>query len=130
MKTCNKCGQPDIGAYQKVCRQCAKDKKLRDYHKYRKTPATILGRYKLNAQKRHIPFELSILEFMALWQLPCYYCGAIIPTIGIDRVDNTKGYQFQNVVPCCSTCNFMKMSLTQDQFYAHIRAIINHSLNP
>lgn len=30
------------------------------------------------------------------------------PHIGIDRVQNDKGYEMNNVVPCCSTCNYEK----------------------
>ncbi len=27
---------------------------------------------------------------------------------GLDRVDNAKGYELDNVQPCCFSCNFMK----------------------
>jgi hypothetical protein len=31
-----------------------------------------------------------------------------------------------NVVPCCTTCNWMKRNYSRDQFIAHIRAIAAH----
>lgn len=38
----------------------------------------------------------------------CYYdCGNPLPNTGsaLDRLDNTKGYTLDNVVPCCTSCN-------------------------
>lgn len=34
----------------------------------------------------------------------CIYCGDT-HNIGLDRVDNTKGHEIGNVVPCCYECN-------------------------
>lgn len=48
---------------------------------------------------------------MSLWQKPCVYCGDEIVTVGVDRVDNAKGYVMDNVVPCCAICNSMKSSM-------------------
>lgn len=42
---------------------------------------------------------------------------------GIDRVDNTRGYEKGNVVPCCGTCNLLKGARTVDEFLAQIFAI-------
>lgn len=35
---------------------------------------------------------------------------------GLDRVDNTKEYQEQNVVPCCKLCNWAKRDLPVNEF--------------
>jgi hypothetical protein len=41
--------------------------------------------------------------------LPCHYCeGDIGFNIGLDRKDNTVGYSYENVVPCCGICNSTK----------------------
>lgn len=42
---------------------------------------------------------------------------------GIDRIDNRRGYTVENCVPCCSTCNMMKKTLTEEQFLNHIKQI-------
>ena len=35
---------------------------------------------------------------------------------GIDRIDNTKGYLKDNVVPSCFICNVAKRNLSLDDF--------------
>jgi hypothetical protein len=58
---------------------------------------------------------------------PCYYCGdpAIektcksgdpIFTHGIDRRDNSIGYEVDNCVSCCSTDNFAKRIQTEEEY--------------
>ncbi len=42
---------------------------------------------------------------------------------GIDRVDNSVGYEVDNCVPCCGVCNRMKRDLTKDQFIDHVHKI-------
>jgi hypothetical protein len=79
--------------------------------------------YKNSAKSRGIPFELTFEQFMTFWQKPCYYCGNSIPTIGLDRVDNTKGYTMDNVVPCCKVCNRLKTSFPQDVFIEQCQKI-------
>lgn len=40
----------------------------------------------------------------------CTYCGGALPQTmgGLDRLDNSKGYTKENVVPCCFTCNTIR----------------------
>lgn len=55
-----------------------------------------------------------------LFKSQCCYCGKkYVPNgylLGIDRVDNTKGYCIDNCVACCDICNFMKRTHTKDNF--------------
>lgn len=82
--------------------------------------------YKLSAKVRKIQFALTLEQFKQFWQQPCSYCGSDLTTIGLDRVDNSIGYTLTNVVPCCITCNRMKMTLPVEQFVTHIRKLFNH----
>lgn len=34
----------------------------------------------------------------------CIYCGSK-EKLGCDRIDNSKGHTYDNVVPCCYVCN-------------------------
>jgi len=90
--------------------------------------------YKRKAIARNYNFDLDLTTFGMITKCDCYYCGAVPANEwritrnskntaryiynGIDRKDNTKGYQLDNVVSCCSICNFMKNTLTYDQFIA------------
>jgi hypothetical protein len=77
----------------------------------------------MGAKKRGIAFTLTFEEFNAFWKQPCAYCGYEIFTVGLDRVDNARGYEAGCVVSCCSICNAMKSDLPKDKFIAMCRAI-------
>jgi hypothetical protein len=93
--------------------------KKREAKRYR-TPEFKLGAYKHNAEKRGLEWALSNEQAMAMFDQDCYYCD--ITTFetdelnGIDRVDNGKGYETSNVVPCCAQCNYMKSDYSAEQF--------------
>jgi len=82
---------------------------------------------------------------------PCYYCGEIdirniastdhykrragvtltedlikqyeVKINGVDRIDSTKGYELDNCLPCCTTCNTMKMANTQEEFFRKVQLV-------
>ena len=96
---------------------------------------------KASAKQRHLFFNLTKEEHLFLIEQPCFYCG-LIPTMpttkqakrtgvpfphhGIDRKDSTIGYTKTNCVSCCSVCNYMKHTLTIEQFINQCRLIIGH----
>lgn len=99
-----------------------------------------LRRYINSALKRKIPWHLSPEQFAEITEQECTYCGALprgykarihakrrrtSTTImnGIDRVNSQKGYTPDNVVPCCSVCNRMKMALEVDVFISQCKKI-------
>lgn len=94
----------------------------------------IMGVYKRNAYKKNLLFGLTREQVRELISSDCYYCGSEpsnshishghkITYQGIDRMDNTKGYTPNNVVPCCIVCNKMKKALSHDEFLLHIHRI-------
>lgn len=98
------------------CKACKK-KYYKEYYELNKTqinqhsntyyqlPQRKYYDYRHNSNKRSREFALTFDQFMTFWQKPCRYCTEAIPTIGLDRLDNTKGYLLTNIVPCCSECN-------------------------
>ena len=96
--------------------------------------------YKSSSKRKKIVFELSEEQFREITQMNCYYCGAKPNNVarsfhsrrnyvygGLDRVDNTKGYTIDNVVPCCKICNRAKGGLTVQEFRKWIKNIYNKS---
>ncbi len=91
----------------------------------------------LNRAKRFgRSFQLSQEKFQELTQQNCYYCGASPKQNfcqrncnggclynGVDRVDNSKGYEDGNVVTCCGTCNKMKGTYSQEEFLEQVKKI-------
>lgn len=85
----------------------------------------IWNHYVKGAQKRGINFALPKTRFNELILQPCFYCnhkkeGEVN---GIDRLDNNLGYQEDNVVSCCETCNIMKGSQHPQEFIDKLQAI-------
>ncbi len=108
-----------------VCKECH----LKYSKEYKKC---IVGRYKdyrLNAKKKDLVFLVSIEEFDILTSKKCYYCGGSSGSYkdrtytGLDRVDNSQGYEVSNLVPCCKKCNYMKKDLSIEVFLYHIRQV-------
>jgi len=98
-------------------------KKRRHEHSY--LPHSKFLDYKRKSRRKNLMFEFTEEQFMTFWQKPCYYCGSPIQTIGLDRVDSSKGYMIDNVVPCCMVCNWMKNSLPLDIFMDQCQKIAN-----
>lgn len=88
--------------------------------------------------------NLTINVFYQLTQLDCYYCGlqpsnksnVIVKKSsfftkltswfiysGLDRIDNSRVHDYDNVIPCCKYCNYAKRDLTLNEFYDWINRL-------
>ena len=72
---------------------------------------------------RGVDFSLTIAKARKLYQQPCVYCGDPTPSLNLDRVDSSRGYSNDNVVPCCLRCNKMKSDMTTQEFIERCRRI-------
>lgn len=95
-----------------------------------------LKNYKRNAKNRKLDFILSKEEFQNISSQTCFYCGEFGSTSptgerynGIDRIDSSLGYTLDNIVPCCSTCNRMKMDISQDDFLKQVYKITQYRVS-
>lgn len=95
--------------------------------------------YKWAARTRGLLFDISRESFIEITSSNCFYCGSPPSKIkmrdrangsytynGIDRLDSSKGYIKDNIVPCCSMCNVMKLHHDIDDFLNHIKKINSH----
>jgi len=89
----------------------------------RKLPEYRYKLYAKNAKRTNRTFDISYLDFMKFWQMPCYYCGDNIDLVGLDRVTNTDGYVLDNLVSCCESCNKSKNKLSLPDFLSRIEVI-------
>lgn len=77
--------------------------------------------YKKSARYRNINFKLTKNQFKILTQKNCHYCNCKPIQIsqvgtnkgtylynGLDRIDNSKGYTLDNVLPCCKRDNWLR----------------------
>lgn len=96
--------------------------------------------YKRCAKEKGLEYSLGLDDFILLTAANCFYCGTL-PTPyfydgkahgafignGIDRVDNTRGYTKENVVPCCTQCNWAKNVQSKEEFYAWALRFYNYN---
>lgn len=101
-------------------------------------------KYKQQAKRRGILFSLNLEDFLKITSTKCFYCNSTPYTFlgkrredslygyykynGIDRVDNEKDYSLENSVPCCTICNRMKGTFTQEIFLKQVRKIHKQTL--
>ena len=110
--------------------------------KYRESSFNyLLGRYKHVAREGGRIWDISKEDFRKLTSSNCFYCGSKPSNIskrpnrrhwgvylynGIDRVNSNNGYKLDNVVPCCTMCNRMKLAWAQEEFFAKIKQIYEY----
>jgi hypothetical protein len=89
----------------------------------RKTPRWKYLVYVHSSKKHGRKMEITFEQYKEIAGKPCVYCG-ISGKTGMDRVDSGEGYTLSNVVPCCATCNRMKLAMTVDEFIGKCREIV------
>lgn len=75
---------------------------------YQKTTKARYNFSKHRAKKQNKEFTLTLEQYEQLLNTPCHYDGVSLlgeSGVGLDRIDNNKGYTLENVLPCCGTCN-------------------------
>lgn len=98
---------------------------------------SLLAAYRCSALTRRHAFTLTESEFGNLTSGPCHYCGAPPAQLhktrtdaylhsGIDRQDNTRGYENDNCVSCCGACNALKGKYSAADFLVLVRRIAAH----
>lgn len=86
----------------------------------------MLTEIKKDAKKRGINFTLELHDIEGFWQKPCAYCGEKLELVSIDRVDNSIGYVYGNVVPCCRWCNYTKGNGSAKFFYEQCKKVVDN----
>ena len=86
---------------------------------------SVKGKYtKLNLRAKAAGISVDIkqgefIEWYGQQKLLCHYCNAALNTgqgqkkmdgYSIDRMDNSKGYELDNITLCCNRCNMAKGS--------------------
>jgi len=99
----------------------------------------LFNNYRYQNPKRGVIFNLNEEEFYSLTSGSCFYCGSKPLQVisgpntngeyrynGIDRLDNQKGYEFGNCVPCCKKCNQAKGVMGLAEFIDFIGHCYRH----
>ena len=114
------------------CRDCARKASLEEYYshkeeyreykqEYNRRPTERYRQICRRSQKRGIPMAISKQDFITWYnEQPqnCFYCGVEFDDyknnhlrgLTMDRIDNDKQYELDNIVLSCMRCNIMKGS--------------------
>ena len=97
----------------------------------------LIRRTRYSATRRKLEYSLSRKDVEKIVISNCTYCNSSpanelrthrtkklkFKYSGIDRVDSTKGYIPDNVVPCCDDCNTAKGSKSEAEFVEWIKRV-------
>lgn len=74
------------------------------------SPGGKYAKLKYVSKKRGDVLNITFETFKDLISGMCYYCESPLNKSGhsLDRIDSSKGYMLENVVPCCMLCNKIK----------------------
>lgn len=100
----------------------------------------LFWKYKKWAKTKKRSFTISKKRAFELFVGNCHYCGVApyrkhaysncgngtFTFNGIDRVDNSKGYDEGNLVSCCTPCNHAKLNRPVDDFLEWVRRVAQH----
>lgn len=93
---------------------------------------------KKGAKIRGHAWNLTKDQVREITKRNCFYCGKVPSQKpsgklngdyiynGIDRIDNSRGYDPMNVVPCCIVCNRAKSTLGVSDFRKWVISVCNH----
>jgi len=80
------------------------------------------------AKRRGLEWGLDLSQYSSLSDgASCYYCSGPIGRhgVGLDRIDNSKGYIQGNVIPACGDCNCHRQhTWTVEEALVAIRAVL------
>lgn len=108
-----------------------------------------IGQVKNSAKKRNIEYNLTREQAQFIMSKNCVYCNQPPSQFslsrksyknhsndgfkhsqfihnGIDRIDSSIGYIYENCVPACGKCNVMKKDYSINEWFEHMQKIINN----
>jgi len=122
------------------CRKCGHKRaanKIRIYSTKEAKERKLYTTFKASSKYRDKNNSLKLEDFLKLISKECEYCGEKPLNVsqqglvyqGIDRVDNKKGYEIDNVVPCCKICNNAKHTMTKEEWDSWRLRLAKKTLN-
>lgn len=94
-----------------ICSSC-KNKQANEYKAVLSPNKRLMHRYsamKSISKRKNLKSDITFEMYRELIKPQCFYCdgvfGRVTQSIGLDRIDNTLGYEQKNVLSCCNICN-------------------------
>lgn len=105
-----------------ICKTCHNLK----YRVVRHTPGGSIKEIIKRARRKNIDVSINEEDIKRFLNAPCNYCGGEVDGIRLDRLDSSLGYAKDNIVPCCTKCNYAKHMMSVSEFIEHVEKIYTH----
>ena len=123
-----------LEAYNKLMNEQRNEWRKRNPEKYKaqreRTKMSLVARYgiyKHSAKIRGKEFRLTQEQCSEFFTSNCAVCNEkSVGLCGIDRIDNTKDYIYENCRACCTMCNYMKNDYEDECFLKKVEHILNN----
>lgn len=75
---------------------------------------------------------MTFEEWVEISSRPCHYCNNEMGKtegygVNLDRIDCSKGYSKDNVIPCCGICNKIRNNFwTVDEMKVAVKAVLEY----
>jgi hypothetical protein len=118
-----------FGKIKRPRRELLNEKEL-SYQKQRDNASKKIAQYKCRDRKRGLPDYILTIEWFInnILLKNCTYCGKE-SNIGADRIDNNKGHEVDNIVPCCYRCNAVRQNFFTFDEMKKIGAFIRENID-
>lgn len=136
MKTCINCGTTKTCYWHSgpKCKKCySQDPKTKLLSlKYQLKSTSRFAKAKRNAAQRHKEWHITFEDYCSFLNKNCYYCDGLLGSTvfygsGLDRIDNSRGYFFDNVCSCCKYCNSLRNNfLSVEETKLLVKTLIDH----
>lgn len=119
------------------CEPCREHRRLlgkNQMNKDRALPHVRFIQSRCEAGRRNYEWSITLEQYTDLLEDCCFYCMNFFTQaragVGLDRIDNSKGYTIDNVIRCCRTCNCIRMqTLTVAETMCAVQSIIAMKVN-
>ncbi len=130
-------GKINKAAVLKIRKPLTEEQKIEQLRKAKlrrknKPEKAILSDLKFSDKKKNLGSNDLDVEFvLATTKNGCFYCGDSKTRISLDRIDNSKPHNKDNVNPCCLRCNLMRRDMPYEAWMKlapHIKQIYEEGL--
>ena len=85
---------------------------------------------KRTTKSKNRSWTITFDDWKRIIEQGCHYCSCSLMNIrgwSLDRIDNTRGYDIDNILPCCGWCDRLRSDvLTVEETKIAVRAILDY----
>jgi hypothetical protein len=108
----------------------ARLRSIKRYHDNKYNSEFKFKRLVIQGRRKDKEVTIYLSDYVRIISFGCYYCGSDLTKnkgCCLDRIDNSKGYSLDNVLPCCGDCNKLRGDrLTVEETKVAVQAVLEY----